>query len=228
MSKSPTSGDNLFQIVESGYDKISEAYLTWSRGRRIEERIQLLDRFIALLPIGASVLELGCGAGVPITQHLVKSKLQVTGVDISKEQIDLAKQYIPGAAFIQANMFSTDFEAEVGGTSSFDSVIAMYSFFHIPLHLQDEMLAKMIAWLKPGGILFFNHNADEGENFYQDWMGAPMFSCSSGVEGMRLKLAQHGDSVNVLEDRIIAEPVGKNKAMFHYTLLQKRGSPTDS
>ena len=47
-----------------------------------------------MVPPGASVLDLGCGAGVPTTQELAQC-FRVTGVDISARQVALAQQNIP-------------------------------------------------------------------------------------------------------------------------------------
>jgi hypothetical protein len=45
----------------------------WSRdrGERLAEKAWL-DRFLALLPRDAAVLDLGCGSGIPIARHLIE------------------------------------------------------------------------------------------------------------------------------------------------------------
>jgi SAM-dependent methyltransferase len=47
------------------------------------------DLFIDTLPKGAGVLDLGCGSGRPIAQHIVERGLHVTGVDSSPTMISL-------------------------------------------------------------------------------------------------------------------------------------------
>ena len=42
-----------------------------------------IDRFIGLLPTSATVLDLGCGGGLPVAVSMVAHGLQVTGVDTS-------------------------------------------------------------------------------------------------------------------------------------------------
>merc|ERR1719356_676057 len=56
-------------------------------------RLPALEGVLAGLAFGAHVLELGCGAGVPVARTIVhhSQELRVTGVDISEAQIELAK-----------------------------------------------------------------------------------------------------------------------------------------
>src|ERR1700733_1918620 len=84
-------------LVEHGYDQIAPKYLAWSAPRITTTRTHYLNKLMSLLPAGATVLELGCGAGVPCTQTLVANGFDVTGNDISAAQIELAKQHVPEA-----------------------------------------------------------------------------------------------------------------------------------
>ena len=51
-----------------------------------------LDRFVAILPRGASVLDVGCGAGEPMAAELIGRGLAVTGVDSSETLIGLCRE----------------------------------------------------------------------------------------------------------------------------------------
>ncbi|MCA1668454.1 MAG: class I SAM-dependent methyltransferase [Thermomicrobia bacterium] len=67
-------------IVACGYDVIAERYLAWAMGVRVAERSGYLRIVCDALSESAAVLELGCGAGIPITQRLAE-RFTVTGVD---------------------------------------------------------------------------------------------------------------------------------------------------
>ncbi len=41
-----------------------------------------LDRFIAALRNGAAVLDLGCGGGFPVANHLAAQGLRITGATV--------------------------------------------------------------------------------------------------------------------------------------------------
>jgi 2-polyprenyl-3-methyl-5-hydroxy-6-metoxy-1,4-benzoquinol methylase len=57
---------------------------------------------------GSSVLDVGCGAGIPLTRMLAET-FDVTGVDISTRQIELACCNVPNGRFITADICSLDF-----------------------------------------------------------------------------------------------------------------------
>ncbi|SRR5579883_2674174 len=81
--------DDSKQLVARGYDRIAHRYLEAAQHGLTQEqstaRMNYLRTLLERLPDQAQVLELGCGAGVPCTQLLVK-RAQVTGVDISAAQ----------------------------------------------------------------------------------------------------------------------------------------------
>ncbi len=51
------------------YERYAHAW-AGDRGTRLVEGAWL-DRFLALVPGGGHVLDLGCGSGAPIAQHIV-------------------------------------------------------------------------------------------------------------------------------------------------------------
>jgi SAM-dependent methyltransferase len=158
------------KIVADGYDQIAERYLAWSALDPSPERMRYLAQLIDLLPGGAEVLELGCGAGVPVTQALAE-RGRVTGVDISAEQIAMAERLAPDATFIQADMTELDFPAE-----SFDAVVGFYTLIHIPREEHAALLRRIAGWLRPGGLFFATMGArDSPDGVEPDWLGAPMF-----------------------------------------------------
>lgn len=204
-------------IVERGYDTIAPAYLAWSSPRPTTTRLSYLKRLIDVLPPGAGILELGCGAGVPSTQLLLAHGLKVTANDISASQILLARQYVPQATLIHGDMASLSFEP-----NSFDAVVAFYSIFHLPKEEQGGMIRRISGWLKDGGRLLFNLHADEGDKIFDDWMGAKMFSSGLGIEGNREMLKEDGESF-IVEDEVAVEKVGSFEERFHWVWAVKKG-----
>ena len=83
------------RIVSDGYDRIADRYLAWSALRPSAARSRALELADRLIPAGAEVLELGCGAGRPMTATLARGR-HLTGVDISAEQIRRARRNVPG------------------------------------------------------------------------------------------------------------------------------------
>lgn len=158
------------RIVERGYDVIADRYLAWSGDRPSPTRQRALDLVIAELATHAEVLELGCGAGVPMTATLA-ARHRVHGIDISARQIVLATKNVPGASFQQADMASVDFAED-----SYDAVVAFYALTHLPRNEQGPLLERIVRWLRPGGLFFatMGVRADPG-TIEDDWLGAPMY-----------------------------------------------------
>src|SRR5215470_13181668 len=71
---------NLRHLVAAGYDDIADAYL--DRFGVSVVRQKWLDRLIESLPSeGRRVLDLGCGAGIPVARDLAALGHFVVGVD---------------------------------------------------------------------------------------------------------------------------------------------------
>ena len=78
------------RIVAEAYDTIAERYLEWrARQPRQEELVHWLDILHSHIPPAARVLDIGCGAGGPLTRTLSET-YDVTCVDISGRQLELA------------------------------------------------------------------------------------------------------------------------------------------
>ncbi len=67
-----------------------------ARGAKLRER-GWIERFADLLAPSASVLDVGCGSGMPIARYLADQGHPVTGVDSSPEMIALFRPNLPGA-----------------------------------------------------------------------------------------------------------------------------------
>jgi SAM-dependent methyltransferase len=132
-------------LVANGYDLIAEVYL--ERYARSAVRDHWLRKLIALLPQRARILDLGCGAGIPVARELAALGFQVLGVDGSARQIELARANAPTAEFLQADMNSLQFSAD-----SFDAVAAFYSVTHVPRTEHAALFREIAKWLRPGGV----------------------------------------------------------------------------
>jgi SAM-dependent methyltransferase len=154
--------------VSRGYDAMADAY--FGRFSSSAVRDVWLARFLALLPKKANILDLGCGAGVPVAKRLVEMGHDLTGVDGSARQIALARVHVPAATFLRADM--TDIELP---TASFDGVAAFYSITHVPAAEQGPLLKRIGCWLKPGGAFVGSFGAGAAHEWVGDWLGAEMF-----------------------------------------------------
>ncbi|QIX02395.1 hypothetical protein AMS68_007912 [Peltaster fructicola] len=170
------------EIVRKGYNVIAEKYLAWFQGRPMlhEEK---LNQVLEHLNSQSRVLELGCGAGTPITKRLTERVAEVVANDYSEKQIELAKQNAPKAKLIHGDMAQLEFEPE-----SFDAIVAFYSFFHLPKEAHQPLLKKIHSWLKKDGLLMYTHSVEDKE-YNSSFLGVDTFFGSFGVDG-NVKLAE--------------------------------------
>ncbi|HVT12528.1 MAG TPA: class I SAM-dependent methyltransferase [Fimbriimonadaceae bacterium] len=155
------------EVVRQGYNKVARDYL---RERLTDGAdIRMLDELESRLAGGATVLDLGCGAGQPIAARLAKS-FEVTGLDISESQLQLAREAVPSARFILANMVTQDL-----GEALYDGVCSYYAIIHVPREHHRDILAKISRALKPGGVALLCLGANDIEEDYDDCFGTTMF-----------------------------------------------------
>jgi SAM-dependent methyltransferase len=130
-----------------------------------------LEDLASLLPSGAAVLDLGCGAGVPVTRWLADRTFAVTGVDVSARQLELARKNVPAGTFLKADMTELAFAPE-----SFDAAAAFHSIIHVPRVEQPALLENIYRWLRPGGVFLATMTVSNYEGREEDWegWGAPM------------------------------------------------------
>jgi SAM-dependent methyltransferase len=204
---------NPKEIVARGYDAIALRYAEWAGGV-VSPALEWLRELDARLPDGASVLELGCGRGVPGTRELAR-RHSVTGVDISAVQIELARHHVPEASFVHTDAI----ELEIA-PASLDAVVALYFFGHVPVEEQRELIGRIALWLNEGGLLLATFGAgDAGEEVDGDWLGAPMFFASLGGDTYLPLLRDCG--LEPLREEVVAqhEP-GHGDVAFHWVLAQ--------
>lgn len=114
-----------------------------------------LTAFMALLPAGGSVLDLGCGpAGASV--HMRHAGFRPVPVDASQGMVDLANaNHAIGAQRMRFD--------EIDMIGAFDGVWANFSLLHAPRADLPAHLAAIAAALRPAGILHVAMKTGMGE-----------------------------------------------------------------
>lgn len=186
------------RLVADSYDRIAERYLEWRAVQHSDGATPWVTILRGHLSPRSRVLDLGCGAGIPLTRALAQF-FAVTGVDVSARQVELARRNVPAASLVQGDMTAIDFRE-----ASFDAVVGSYSFIHVPRTEHRALFHKIARWLAPGGLLLANFGIGDNEVDYQDdWLGVPMFWSSFDAEGEREALRSAGFELVI--DRIETE-----------------------
>lgn len=177
-----TSGDTVIDV----YQRHGSAWAKL-RGNRLAEGTWL-ERFCNALPVGATVLDIGCGSGEPIARDLVRRGFRVTGLDATPTMVGLFRRHLPDIPVHLADM------RELALDERFAGLIAWDSFFHLSPDDQRPMFARFQAHAAPGAMLMFTSGTTEGTALGQ-LEGATLYHGSLGSAEYRTLLASTGFEV---------------------------------
>lgn len=156
------------ETVKAGYNRIASQYLT--ERTRDSEDIHLLDDLMARLPDRAKVLDAGCGAGIPVAQ-ILSDRFELTGVDFSEAQIDLARRHVPGAQFVCQDMTKLDYPED-----TFDAILSYYAIIHIPREQHRSLFVSFQRMLKPAGFALLCLGAESlVDDIDENYLGTRMY-----------------------------------------------------
>lgn len=170
-----------------GYERIAAEFLagrgnpaTAAHGIGVPE----VRAWARALPSGATVLDLGCGPGVPITRVLVDEGLTVYGIDGAPTLVAAFRRHLPGVAVACESVEASSFFGR-----SFDAVLAWGLWFLLPAAVQLDLPRRVAKVLRPGGRLLFT--APPQAATWRDAMTGEE-SRSLGAEAYRRGLAAAG------------------------------------
>ena len=164
---------NILELNKKAWNKIggnvSSPYI------KHKKYLNVFNLFCNKLPKLASVLDFGCGSGLPFTKELVKKGFKVTAIDISDTMVKEAKKNVPKARYFRISMTNINFKEK------FDGIFSGYTMLCLnPVNFR-KAAKKAVKSLKQGGVFFLALNEpslcihDEAEN-YTKIMGQNMYS----------------------------------------------------
>lgn len=205
--------DDPKRVVERAYDQVADEYARLE-GETEWARMHWLKKVLDRLAPGSSVLDLGCGSGDPADIEIAKAH-EVTGVDISETQINLARQNIPAGNFLHSDVGSIEFAAD-----SFDAVVSFYTLDHIPRAEHKAILQNIHKWLRARGFLLISIEAREHDDETGEWLGVPMFISCFDPETTKTLVKQAG--FEILETAIENRRAQGNDVPFLWVVAQKQ------
>lgn len=184
------------ETVKAGYNRIARRYL---QDRTLDSQdVRLLDDLIGRLPENAQVLDAGCGSGLPVAK-ILSERFDVTGVDFSEAQIELARKTVPAASFICRDMTKLDLPSD-----TFEAICSYYAIIHIPRQEHRPLLVNFHRLLRPGGFALLCLGAEDlEEDIDQDYLGARMYWSHYDADTYLKMLKEIG--YTVLWSRIVAD-----------------------
>jgi len=208
------SVDRPTRIIEAAYDELGRRFGDWMAKIEGEPLDRFVGELVMTLDRGARVLELGCGDGR--TSKRLARRFEVVGVDLSIEQLRLARAAVPEAAFIHADLIQLDF-----AEGAFDAVTAFYSFMHVPRDQHAELLGRIRGWLRPGGLFLAPMSTIGGRDRVENWLGVEMFFSGWDAETNRRLVRAAGLEVVVAEVIEMREPNSEYETAFLWVLAKR-------
>ena len=141
--------------VREGYERIADTYVAQ---RDQFKSLRHLSRFADLLLPGRSVLDIGCGGGLPADAYLVDHGFQVHGLDISSRMIEIARENVPTATYDIADM--TELHPD---QFAVDGILSLYAIFHTRRERHGELLETFASFLSPGRAMLITMGANQWE-----------------------------------------------------------------
>jgi len=135
----------------NGYEGVAAEFMA-CRSTRIG--VAQVRAWARRLPPGSTVLDLGCGSGMPITEVLVDAGLAVYGVDASPSLVSAFRQRWPDIPIRCEPVQESQFFGR-----QFDAVLAWGLVFLLSARDQCELVRRISDTLKPGGRLLFTSPA---------------------------------------------------------------------
>lgn len=128
----------------NGWDAVADVLI---RDRsRSTIGVGVLREWARHLPPGASVLDLGCGAGAPVSQTLVDLGCRVSGIDGSPRLVAAYRQRFPE---VEAACEAAETSAWFG--RAFDAVVSIGMMFFLDEAAQRAVIRHYATAVRPGG-----------------------------------------------------------------------------
>ncbi|CZT17689.1 related to O-methyltransferase [Ramularia collo-cygni] len=177
------------RLVQEGYDKMAAEYTAWALTGS-HTRMQYVAKALEQLPRAAqsTILEVGCGAGAPVLEHLVRKVSHVFANDISSTQLNLARERCPGkTTFLSGDMATLEI-----APGTLDVVMGFYSILHLPRDEQPAMIGLIHGWLKEGGLLVMNLGTEDQEELRGKFFGQEMYWSTFSAEKSKQMIRDAG------------------------------------
>jgi len=173
----------------------AEAYA----GREITSRQARLTAFLTLLPSGARILELGCGAGGDTAQMLARG-FDVHATDGSPEMAAVASRRL--GRTVETLLFH-----RLDDVEAYDAVWANACLLHVPRNELAGILRLIWRALKPSGAFYASYKTGDGDgrdtlNRYYNYPSPDWLRATYAEAGQWRSLSIESGEVKGFDDKI--------------------------
>ena len=134
--------------ASAGYEAIAEAFRV--ARERASVGAALIKEWARSLPPGATVLDLGCGTGVPVTAALAHAGCQVWGIDAAPSLVRAFHERFPQFPGACEDLLTSRFFDR-----RFDAVVAVGVLFLLAPDAQRQLFRQVADALRHDGTFLF-------------------------------------------------------------------------
>lgn len=218
MKKSSDLEEIIRKDLENGvnnYDKFAKRrHYEVTNGIKKSLRFVEKPMMISMLPKleGKRVLMLGCGTAEESEILRKYNPKKITGIDISKKSIDIAKKSYPDCDFYVGNMLDLPFDA-----NEFDFIFSSLAISHV--ENKDKVFKELYRVLDNEGELLFSVGhpmrfATERINYDGKSYHAIGFESGSNGNEVLGKYMSHTKQINHFKDEILEEYIAPPSYFF--------------
>jgi 2-polyprenyl-3-methyl-5-hydroxy-6-metoxy-1,4-benzoquinol methylase len=138
------TGSSSDNDASNGWEAVAGQWL--ERRQQSSIGVDVMRTWAGTLNGGSSILDLGCGSGVPVAQALMQAGFIVSGIDASPTLIAAFRSRFPRMMSACEPVETSRFLGR-----SYDAVIAIGLIFLLSEAAQTALLLKVGATLKVGG-----------------------------------------------------------------------------
>jgi 2-polyprenyl-3-methyl-5-hydroxy-6-metoxy-1,4-benzoquinol methylase len=131
----------------NGYEEVAQLFMS---ERDSLTGVSTVRQWSRTLVRGSTILDLGCGHGVPISQALIEDGFPVYGVDASASLMESFRKSFPGA-----HAECSAFEDSAFFQRTFDAVVAVGLMFLLDPDVQCLLIRKVKQALNSNGQFLF-------------------------------------------------------------------------
>jgi 2-polyprenyl-3-methyl-5-hydroxy-6-metoxy-1,4-benzoquinol methylase len=148
-SNGVSDGDSGMEPIDksNGYEEIAELFVS---ERDALTGVSTVRQWSRTLVPGSSILDLGCGHGVPISQALIEDGFTLYGVDASASLMESFRKRFPSA-----HAECSAFEDSAFFRRTFDAVVAVGLMFLLHPDAQCLLIRKVKQALNSNGQFLF-------------------------------------------------------------------------
>jgi SAM-dependent methyltransferase len=186
------------------YRRNAEAYAGWAKAPSTR-----LTGFLALLPPGGSILELGCGAGNH-SAKMLEAGFAVRPTDGSPEMAEAASRRL--GRTVETMLFH-----ELDEQEAYDGVWASACLLHVPKDELEGILGSIHRALKPDGVFYasFKIGAGDGRDSLGRYYNYP------SAEWLRGTYAAAGEWSSLASDTSVIKSFDETPATMLHLVVRK-------